>query len=197
MIRQTKSNSPESKSAMKSIIVKILIALAAVLVVFLILVSLQPSDFRVTRSATIPAPPSAVFPHVNDLHNWSAWSPWAKMDPNAKTTFEGPSSGVGAIMRWTSANDEVGEGSMTITESRPNEQVVFRLDFIKPFPGTNTAEFLFMPVNNQTLVTWSMSGKKNFIMKAFGLFINCDKMVGGTFEQGLDNLKSVATVPAP
>ena len=182
---------------MKSTFVKILIALAAILVVFLLLVSVQPSDFRVTRSATIPAPQSAVFPHVNDLHNWHAWSPWAKMDPNAKTTFEGPSSGVGAVMRWTSANDQVGEGSMTITESRPDSLVGFRLDFIKPFAGSNSAEFTFKPEGTQSVVTWSMSGKKNFIMKAFGLFVNCDKMIGGTFEQGLDNLKSVATVPAP
>jgi len=27
---------------------------------------------------------------VNDFHQWDAWSPWAKLDPDAKITFEGP-----------------------------------------------------------------------------------------------------------
>lgn len=169
----------------------ILLVLVVLLVVFVTIVALQPSDFRVTRSATIPAPPSAVFPHVNDLHKWQAWSPWAKMDPEAGTSFEGPSAGVGAIMKWASSNDQVGEGSMTITESKPDALVGFRLDFIKPFAGTNTAEFTFRPEGNQTLVTWSMAGKKNFVVKALGLFMSCDKMIGGMFEQGLDNLKKV------
>jgi hypothetical protein len=81
---------------------------------------------------------------------------------------------------------------MTITESRPNELVQFKLDFLKPFKATNTAEFTFKPEGNQTTVTWSMYGKNSFIGKAVGLFINCDKMVGGQFEQGLAQMKSVA-----
>lgn len=173
--------------------VNILLAVAVLVVVFLIVVAAQPSELHVTRSTTIPAPPSAVFPHVNDLRKWEAWSPWAKIDPNAKTTFEGPSSGVGAVMKWASTNDQVGVGSMTITESRPDALIGFRLDFVKPFAGTNIAEFTFKPEGNQTVVTWSMMGKKNFIMKALGLFMSCDKMVGGMFEQGFANLKNVVS----
>ena len=36
-----------------------------------------------------------------------------------------------------------------------------------------------------------MDGKNNFMAKAFHLFVNMDKMVGGQFEQGLTQLKSV------
>jgi hypothetical protein len=35
---------------------KVLIALAAIVVIFLITVALQPADFRVERTATIAAP---------------------------------------------------------------------------------------------------------------------------------------------
>ncbi len=169
----------------------ILIALAVIVVVFVVIVAVQPSDFRITRSATIAAPPEAVFAQVNGLHNWEAWSPWAKLDPAAKSTYEGPAAGVGAAFTWA-GNNKVGEGRMTITESRPNESVRFKLDFLKPFKATNTAEFTFKPEGNQTAVTWSMYGKNSFIGKAVGLFINCDKMVGGQFEQGLAQMKSVA-----
>ena len=170
---------------------KFLIAIAAIIVVFVVVVALQPAEFRIVRSATISAPAPAVFAQVNDFHNWEAWSPWAKLDPAAKATFEGPSAGMGAIFRWA-GNKDVGEGSMTITESRPSDLIRIKLEFLKPFEATNTAEFTFKPEGNQTGVTWSMEGKNNFIAKAVCLFMNMDKMVGGQFEQGLAQMKSVA-----
>jgi hypothetical protein len=162
----------------------ILIAVAVAVIVFIAVVATRPADFRVTRSAAVSAPAPAVFTQVNDLRKWDAWSPWAKLDPGAKATFEGPPSGTRAAFAWA-GNNKIGEGRMTITESRPNELVRFRLEFVRPFKATNTAEFTFRPEGNQTLVTWTMSGTNNFMSKAIGLFINCDRMVGGQFEQGL------------
>jgi uncharacterized protein YndB with AHSA1/START domain len=169
----------------------ILIAIAAVIVLFIIIVAMQPNEFRVTRSAGIAAPPENIFPRANDLHKWEAWSPWAKMDPACKNSYAGATAGTGAIFAWA-GNKKVGEGQMTITESRPNELIRIKLEFLKPFKSTNTAEFTFKAEGGQTLVTWSMSGKNNFFFKAFSLFVNCDKMVGRDFEKGLAALKSVA-----
>jgi hypothetical protein len=169
---------------------KILIALVAIVVVFVGVVAMQPSEFRIARTATMSAPAPAVFAQVNDFHNWEAWSPWAKLDPAAKNSFEGPSAGTGAIFRWA-GNREVGEGSMTITENRPSDLIRITLEFLKPFRATNTAEFTFKPDGDQTAVTWSMAGKNNFISKAICLFMNMDKMVGGKFEEGLAQMKSV------
>jgi uncharacterized protein YndB with AHSA1/START domain len=174
---------------------KILVAIAAVVVVFVVVVAIQPSEFRITRTATISAPAPAVFAQVNDFHNWETWSPWAKLDPAAKTTFEGQSAGTGAIFRWA-GNKEVGEGSMTITESHPPDLIRIKLEFLKPFAATNTTEFTFTPEGNQTAVTWSMAGKNNFIAKAICLFLNMDNMVGGQFEKGLGNMKSVVEAAA-
>ncbi len=161
----------------------------AILVIF-VLASRQPDNFRITRTGKISAPASAIFPHVNDLHKWDAWSPWAKLDPNAKNLFEGPSEGVGSKMSWA-GNNKVGVGSMTITESRLNELIQFKLEFLKPMKATNIAEFTFTPEGDQTAVTWSMSGTNDFMGKVMGLVMNCDKMVGGQFEKGLADLKAV------
>lgn len=169
---------------------KVLLALLAVVAVFLIVAALQPADFRIVRSAIIAGPPAALFEQVNDFQKWEAWSPWAKLDPNAKNTFEGPAAGTGAVFRWA-GNNEVGEGAMTITESRPPELVRLRLDFVKPFAATSTAEFAFKPAGDGTEVTWSMAGKNNFVGKCISLVMDCDKMVGGQFENGLANLRSV------
>jgi len=78
---------------------------------------------------------------------------------------------------------------MTLTESRPSDLIRIKLEFIRPFKATNTTEFTFKPQDGQTLVTWTMTGRNNFMSKAFCLFMNMDKMVGGDFEKGLANMK--------
>lgn len=173
---------------------KILIGLAAVIVAFVVVVALQPAEFAVTRSASMNAAPSVIFEQVNDLRKWQEFSPWAKLDPNAKVTFSGPPTGVGAVFAWA-GNENIGEGRMTITESSPDRHVRYRLDFVKPFEGTNDSALAFEPRGSQTLVTWSMSGKNNFLFKAVGLFIDCDEMVGAQFEVGLENLRKIVEAP--
>src|ERR1700710_1192790 len=113
-------------------IAKILLTLAALVAIFLIVAAFQPEDFRVERSVVISAPAAYAFEQVNDLHKWQEMSPYAKLDPSAKYVFTGPSAGVDAAMAWT-GNSQVGEGKMTITESKPNELIKIRLDFEKPF----------------------------------------------------------------
>lgn len=169
---------------------KIVIALGVAIAAFLGLVASQPADYRIERSATIAAPASVIFAQVNHLQNWEKWSPWAKLDPNAKTTFEGAKEGVGAVMRWD-GNNEVGQGSMTIAESRPNELVRFNMEFVKPMQNTATAEFSFKPEGDKTVVTWAMYGTNYFIGKAVSLLMNCDKMVGGQFEKGLASINTL------
>jgi len=173
-----------------------LVIAAIVVALLLVFISTRPSEFRVTRSGVIPGPVAEVFPHVNELRKWEAWSPWARLDPNAKSTFEGPAAGTGASMAWA-GNHQVGEGRMTIIESRANELVRFKLEFYKPFKATNTAEFTFRNEGSQTTVTWSMFGTNNFLAKAINLVINCDRMVGGQFEQGLANMRTVVETEQP
>ena len=169
---------------------KILIAVAVIIVVMVVIVALQPTEFRVARSTTISAPAPAVFAQVNDFHKWEAWNPWGKIDPAMKQTYEGAPAGIGAIYTWA-GNNEVGEGRMTLTESRPSELIRIKMEFFKPFAGISTAEFTFKPDGNQTAVTWGMTGQNNFMAKAIHLFMNMDKMIGGQFEKGLAQMKSI------
>jgi len=170
---------------------KILAVVVVIIIVFAVIVALQPGDFRVARSTLISAPPPAVFAQVNDFHKWNAWNPWGKIDPSMKQSYEGAPAGPGAVYTWT-GNKEVGEGRMTITDSRPSDLIRVKLEFLKPFAATNTAEFTFVPEGNQTRVTWSMFGEKNFMAKAVHLFMSMDKMIGGQFEKGLADMKAAA-----
>jgi len=177
-------------------IIPILIGVASVILIFLVIVELLPNEFRVTRSAAIAASQAVVFAQINDFHKWEAWSPWAKLDPAARNSFEGAPAGVGAIFTW-SGNKKIGEGRMTITDSHPSDLVRLNLEFIRPFPGKSVTEFTFKPnANNQTVMTWTMTGKHSFIAKAFCLFMNMDKMVGGDFEKGLAQIKIISEAAA-
>ena len=169
----------------------VLIAVPVIIVLFIVIVSLQRADFRIARSANISAPGNVVFAQVNDFHNWEAWSPWLGLDPATKTNFEGPATGAGAIFTW-SGNKKVGEGRMTILESRPNDSIRIELKFIRPWQATSIAEFTFKLERDQTAVTWAMTGKRKFMEKAVCLFMNMDKMVGGDFEKGLAKMKNIA-----
>jgi len=173
---------------------KIVIALFVLVAVIAVIVALQPAEFRIARSATIAAPAPVVFQQVNDFHNWQNWSPWEGRDPAMKRIFDGAPAGAGAVYRWE-GNKEVGSGSMTIAESRPNELVTIRLEFLKPFRATSMAEFAFKPDGNRTAVTWSMTGRNNFMAKAVHLFLNMDKIIGDDFERGLAQMKQIAEAP--
>ena len=50
----------------------VLAVIAAIVVLFVLVVALRPAQFRIERSAKIAAPPAAVFAQVNDFHNWNA-----------------------------------------------------------------------------------------------------------------------------
>lgn len=173
---------------------KIALGLVAVVSAFVVVVALQPSEFRVSRSATMAAEPATVFAHVNDFHNWDAWSPWAKLDPQAKNSFEGAPSGTGAIFAWD-GNEEVGAGKMTIVESTPPERILLKLEFTRPMAGACDTEFTFAPEGAGTRLTWTMSGKNNFLGKFMCLLMNMDKMMGAKFEEGLGNIRRIVEQP--
>ena len=162
----------------------VLIAIFAILT----LASLKPDVFMVTRSTRMNAAADTIYPHINDLRRWQAWSPYEKKDPNMQRTFSGPTSGKGAAYAWD-GNKNVGAGSMVIIESLPPSKIGIRLDFLRPFAAQNAAQFLLEPEGSGTRVTWEMSGAATLVSKIMGTVMNMDKMIGTDFEVGLENLK--------
>jgi hypothetical protein len=170
--------------------IKIVLAVVIVVAALALFIATRPAEFRIARSLTMAAPASAAFAQVNDFRSWDAWSPWSKIDPAMAVTYGGAETGEGATYAW-SGNREIGEGRMTIEESRPHERIRLRLEFLKPMKATNTGEFTFEPEGAGTRVTWSMSGTNSFMGKAIGLVMNMDRMVGEQFEKGLADMKAI------
>lgn len=180
---------------------KILIGVAAVVVLFVAVAATRPSKYHVERMLEVAAPAGLVFGVLNDLHRFAGvlvlfGSPWEKRDPNMQKNFEGPATGVGQSLAW-SGNREVGKGKMTIAESVPGQKVGIQLVFVKPMASTVACAFTLAGTPKGSSVTWSMDGNHNFIGKAFGIFMDMDRMLGNDIEKGLVQLKTVAEGKQP
>ena len=170
---------------------KILIGLAVLVLVVVVAALLKSPDYRVERSLVIAAPAEKLFPWFDNHRKFNEWNPWSKMDPEAKNTYSGPESGVGAVASWD--GEKVGKGSATITESKPIE----RMDWLEPMQGVSTVEFTFKPEGEgKTKVTWAMYGRnEGLLARAVSLVMDCESMCGPEFEKGLADVAKLATTP--
>lgn len=169
----------------------IAIALVVLVGAVLAFVATRPDSFRVERSITIQSTPDKIFALINNFHQWEAWSPWEKIDPQISRTYSGAPQGAGAVYGW-SGNKNIGQGRMEIVESTPSSKIVIKLDFVTPFEAHNTVEFTLTPQGSATQVTQAMFGPSPFVSKLMGLFFSMDKMVGDKYEEGLLTLKMMA-----
>jgi hypothetical protein len=120
----------------------------------------------------------------------SLWSPYEKVDPNMKKTFSGTDGQVGAVMEFE-GNKDAGSGKLEILKIVPNELVEIKLTMLKPFFAENIVQYKLTPENGGTRFSWSMSGDGGFMGKLISVFIDCEKMVGGQFSSGIENLKTL------
>jgi hypothetical protein len=168
---------------------KMLIGIGVLILGILLLAAVRPADMKVHREIVISASPEILFPYINNSKKSYEWMPWAEGDPELQIQFTGPQEGVGAASNWS--GKQMGVGHSEVVESVANSIVKTRLTYTKPFAMSQLAEMSLTPAANGTLVQWSVSGEQNFFFRLIGIFVNCDKMIGGEFEKGLSKLKSL------
>jgi uncharacterized protein YndB with AHSA1/START domain len=159
--------------------------------VILMLAAMKPDTFRIQRTAAIKAPPEKIFALINDYKSWPVWSPYEKKDLAMKRTYGATTSGKGATYAWD-GDSNVGAGDMLITDAQPPSRIALDLNMSRPMEAHNKVEFTLVPAGDSTTVTWAMRGETPYFAKIFHVFLDVDKMVGGDFETGLNNLKAVA-----
>ena len=169
---------------------KIGLAVLVLVALLLLLAVMRPNSFTVERRVVIQAPPDKIQPLIADFRRWADWSPWEKLDPAMTRTFGGPPAGVGATYAWK-GNKDVGSGTMEV-KSVAADKVRIQLDFIEPFEGHNTTDFVLAPQGGGTEVRWVMFGPMPFISKLMGVFVSMDTMIGKDFEKGLAQMKAAA-----
>ncbi len=172
----------------------LLIGLVALIVLLIVIALFLPSAAHIERSASIAAPPAAVFEIVNSLKRFNEWSPWYELDPSAQFTYSGPEQGVGSRVQWSSDDPELGAGSQEIVESVPLQRVRTQLDFADD--GQANAELKLVPDGPGTNVTWALDMQFGYNLPAryFGLWL--DRVLGPYYEKGLSNLTVIAEAEA-
>lgn len=173
----------------------VLTLLLALLIAGFAGIALQPSQYAVSRSQIIAAPPATVFALVNALKAWEQWSPWVTRDPQAAYRYQGPENGVGAIMSWP-GSEALGQGGMAIIESVADDRLRLQWDVVQPYSSTSYSDFVFRTEGPGTSVTWTHSGERNFYAKAMALLTGSEDRLASDMEQGLRSLKTVAEATA-
>lgn len=168
----------------------ILITIGVIIALLLIAGIFIPKDFTSTQSITINKQKDSVFNYVKYLKNQPNYSKWAKMDPNMQMTFTGTDGQPGFISAWKSDKDDVGAGEQEIKSVKEGERVTYELRFKEPFESTASSYISTADAgNNQSKVDWSVSGRMNYPMNVFRLFMNIEESMGKDLKEGLSNLK--------
>lgn len=173
---------------MLTVVVIVVVALVAALLFY---AASRPDVFHIHRYTMISAPPEKIYPLVQDLHQWTRWSPWEGVEgDDLQRRYSGANAGEGAVYDWE--GKKTGVGRMEVMRTNPPGELKIKVDFMKPMKASNDVEFMFEPDGGQTRADWTMKGEHNFMGKLMSVFMNMDRLVGKDFEKGLANLKREA-----
>lgn len=167
-------------------ILKIVIGVVVALAVFLGYVSTRDGNFRYERSGLINASAEKIFPYISQFKLGSQWSPYEKGLEMPKT-YGGTEGQVGSWMEFGPSKS--GSGRLEILELVPNQTVKLSLHMTAPFDAKNIVIYTLTSESEGTRFTWAMQGDGGFMGKLMTTLIDCEKMVGGQFTEGINNLK--------
>ncbi|GAB5539281.1 MAG: SRPBCC family protein [Salibacteraceae bacterium] len=163
--------------------------LGVIILAVVVMAFVMPTQVHVERSGTIDAPKDYVKDHISSFEMMNQWSPWTGKDPDMESSIEGEDGTVGAVYSW-SGNDEVGQGTQTITAIE-DDKVVTHMHFIAPMEGEADAPMSVSEEEGATKVTWAYDSDMPRPMNAMLAFMNMDDMLGPDFQTGIDNLKQM------
>jgi hypothetical protein len=171
-------------------LVKIGLVVLVALIFFLGYIALRDPEYIITRQIAIHAPPARIFPFLNNSKLSERWGPWAEVDPTTKMNYSGPEAGVGSKTYWAGGK-KLGSGSATIVNSIPDKEVDIQLAYTSPMNMTQDSAYIIQSSGKDSVVTWRVKGRNTFPGRVMCAFVDMDKQVGGFFEKGLSNLKTL------
>jgi hypothetical protein len=167
----------------------ILLVLAILVGLVLVIALFVAKDYTVIRSIVINRPLSDVFAYIRVLKNHKNFSTWEQVDPNMQSVYTGTDGEVGSMHAWKGPGN-TGEGEQEIKKITEGSRIDNELRFFKPMAGVSPVYYTTEAVsNNQTKVSWVMSGHNNYPKNIILLIFNMEKMIGTQHAKSLENLK--------
>jgi len=169
------------------------IAIVAIIAVLVLLsVFVAPHGYKVERTLAIDAPAVTVFKYIQYWDNWQYWSPWAIKDTTMVVTLEGDDGTAGAAMLWEGDLNISGKGKIINNGVVENAELKYQMEMYAPQAANSEGAFTLTEADGKVNISWTLSGKIGLIKNLMLLFSDMDKMIGKDFEEGLQNLKTVA-----
>lgn len=173
-------------------IIQTILTIVVILVVLVLVVALfVQKDYAVKRDIIINRPKADVFAFIRNLKNHKLFSTWEQMDPNMKSVYTGIDGEVGSIHAWEGKGN-TGVGEQEIKKITEGSRIDNELRFYKPMRGDSPIYYTTEAVSdNQTKVTWVMSGHNSYPSNIMLLVFNMEKMIGTQHQKSLENLKAL------
>jgi len=158
-------------------VLELLVSLVIVFVLVVVVGVLLPAHGHIERTVEVSSPLRQIFDSVDTFRRFPEWSALRRFDPQTKMTLEGPESGPGARVKWSSASPQVGDGSLQIATSDQDSKVTMTLD--NAWSGENKAYTVtLVPAQNGKTVNinWAYDADYgwNLMWRYAGLYINGD-----------------------
>lgn len=173
------------------------IILLALITIYLVLCIAGPKRVDVSVTREMDVSPAAAYAQVINLKNWENWGPWMEEDPDIDLSYGEKASGEGASYSWKS--EKVGNGSLKVLETTPNESIRNELQF-GGFEQVSYGKWQFEPMDGgeKAKVTWGIEDSKDVGFFMRGFLVMMKGQIKGMFEEGLENLETAASAaPAP
>jgi hypothetical protein len=156
---------------------KILFIVGGLFVLLILIGFAFPAKLEVSKRVVIHASPQAIFEEINNLERWEQWQYWNTLDPDMKIIYGEKREGTGASYSWT--GPELGEGTLSITESIPNKSIAISMNFGgSPAQGFYSLE----PDGENTTLNFNFSNDVG--MNPMGRWINI--FIKGEIEKSFD-----------
>ena len=173
-------------------IFEVLLALLIVLLLAVVVGVLLPSHGHIERTVEVSNPVRQVFDSIDTFRRYPQWTAARMWDPQVQMRLEGPESGVGAKVAWSSTNAKVRDGSLTITSSDEDNKVTMAVD--NHWTGTDKTYTLSLKPssNGRTVVIhWAYDVDYGWDLMAryAGLYINGDP--AAVVQTNLNNLAAI------
>lgn len=173
-----------------NVLKKIIFVILGIIAFLLILAIFVPKSYTVSVKEVINKPKSEVFEYVRMLENQKQYSVFVLADPDLNPQITGIDGTVGAIQKWNSKLDEVGEGEQEITAITP-DRIDVDLRFKRPFEGNAKAANIFRSISeNQTEIISEFYSNDRYPLNLMSYFIG-RKMMKDSETQNLQNIKKI------
>ena len=163
--------------------------LLSIILLLIVIGVILPSSYHVERSITIDRSSKQIFPYLNNIQKWPAWTSLNQnKDFSLEQSFYGPNQGIGSGMTYR--GDKLGKGKIEIIDNELNDHVSYSLLINNRFHTQGNIQIVSLS-DSSSQVTISLNGDVGFHLPNRFIILMMDNIAGSLFQESLNHLKLI------